>query len=201
MSRIGLSSPMVHFEDYCRRLSALLEGHDWSPVEALALELLDCWISGRQVFLTGNGGSAGNAVHLANDLLYALSKTPGSGLRVHGLPANQALITCLANDEGYEKIYSLQLAVLAQPGDVLIVLSGSGNSPNIVAALDEARRIGMKSFAILGLSGGLAKARADIPIHFAVDDMQLAEDAQLMVGHMITQWLYGQREHVRSVRG
>ena len=200
MTSIGLASPARHFEDYSRRLSALLAGYDWSPVEALALELLDCWISGRQVFLTGNGGSAGNAVHLANDLLYALSKTPGSGLRVHGLPANHAVITCLANDEGFEKIYSLQLAVLARPGDVLIVLSGSGNSPNILAALVEARRIGMKSFAVLGFSGGGAKALADTPIHFAVDDMQLAEDAQLMVGHMITQWLYNQRDHVLSLR-
>jgi D-sedoheptulose 7-phosphate isomerase len=201
MTDIGLSSPTLHFEGYCRRLSALLADYDWHPVEALALELLDCWISGRQVFLTGNGGSAGNAIHLANDLLYALSKTAGSGLRVHGLPANQALITCLANDEGYEKIYSLQLAVLARPGDVLIVLSGSGNSPNILAALEEARRIGMKSFAVLGFSGGRAKALADMPIHFEVDDMQLAEDAQLVVGHMITQWLHSQREHVRSLRG
>jgi D-sedoheptulose 7-phosphate isomerase len=200
MSAPALIAPGAHFADYSKRLSTLLATFDWSPVENLARELLACWKSGRQVFLAGNGGSAGNAVHLANDFLYALSKTPGSGLRVHGLPANSSVITCLANDEGYDKIYSLQLAVLARRGDVLIVFSGSGNSPNILAALDEAKRIGMKSYAVLGFSGGKAKARADVPIHFAIDDMQIAEDTQMMVGHMIMQWLHLQRDSIKPLK-
>jgi D-sedoheptulose 7-phosphate isomerase len=129
--------------------------------------------NGRQVFLCGNGGSAGNAVHLANDFLYGISKTHGSGLRVTALSANSAVITCLANDEGYDHIFSMQLAVQAQHGDVLIVLSGSGNSPNILKALEEAKRIGMRSYAILGYTGGRAKAMADVAIHFAIDDMQI----------------------------
>jgi D-sedoheptulose 7-phosphate isomerase len=95
----------------------------------------------------------------------------------------------LANDVDYASIFSLQLAVQAREGDVLIVLSGSGNSPNIVKALDEARTLRMKSFAVLGYSGGKAKALADVAIHFAIDDMQIAEDMQLVVGHMIMQWL------------
>ena len=145
------------------------------------------------MFFAGNGGSAGNAIHLANDFLYALSKTPGSGLRVHSLSANPSVITCLANDEGYDQVFSLQLAVLARKGDVLVAMSGSGNSPNIIRALEEAKRIGMTSYAVLGFSGGKAKALADVPIHFAVDDMQIAEDAQLIIGHMLMQWLYAQR--------
>ena len=181
----------VHtYADYASRLQQVLAHADWSAAALLAEELRDCWASGRQVFLTGNGGSAGNAVHLANDLLYGISKVCGSGLRVHALPANTAVITCLANDEGYEHIYSMQLAVHARAGDVLIVLSGSGNSPNIVAALTKARELGMKSYAILGYSGGKAKALADVPIHFAVDDMQISEDLQLIVGHVAMQWLY-----------
>lgn len=188
----------THFADYARRLSKLLESHDWAPVARMAEELFDCWKTGRQVFMAGNGGSAGNAVHLANDYLYALSKTRGSGLRVHALPANQAVITCLANDEGYDEIYSLQLAVQGRAGDVLIVFSGSGNSPNILKALEEARRIGMRSYAVLGYSGGKAKTLADVPIHFAIDDMQIAEDTQLIVGHMIMQWLFKQRDRVKG---
>ena len=186
----------THCADYSRRLSATLAGFEWTPVVKLADELFDCWKTGRQVFLAGNGGSGGNAVHLANDLIYALSKTPGSGIRAHALPANSATLTCLANDEGYDKIFSLQLAVLARPNDVLIVFSGSGNSPNIIAALDEARRIGMRSYAFLGYSGGKALPLADVPIHVAVDDMQIAEDFQLICGHMIMQWLHAQREAV-----
>jgi len=193
---MALADPKLHFADYSRRLSAALETFDWTPVERLARDLLDCWKTGRQVFFAGNGGSAGNAVHLANDLLYALSKTPGSGIRVHGLPANQAVITCLANDEGYDQIYSLQLAVQARKGDVLIVFSGSGNSPNILKAIEEAARLGMTSYAVLGFSGGKAKALADVPIHFALDDMQIAEDTQLIIGHMVMQWLSQHRDEV-----
>ena len=73
---------------------------------------------------------------------------------------------------------------------MLIALSGSGNSPNIVKGLEQANAMGMKTYAILGYSGGKAKALADVPIHFPVDDMQIAEDMQLVVGHMIMQWLY-----------
>jgi D-sedoheptulose 7-phosphate isomerase len=162
-------------------------------VEKLAEELHDCWQARRQVFLCGNGGSAGNAIHLANDFLYGISKMRGSGLRVTALPANSSVLTCLANDEGYEDIFSLQLAVQGQPDDVLIVLSGSGNSENIVRALKQAREMKMKTYAILGYSGGKAKALADVPIHFAIDDMQISEDLQLVVGHMIMQWLYSKR--------
>jgi len=191
-----MSTPAQHFIAYSQRLSAALEGFDWAPVERLAAELRECWESGRQVFFAGNGGSAGNATHLANDFIYALSKTRGSGLRAHSLAANPSIVTCLANDEGYDQVFSLQLAVLARPKDVLIVFSGSGNSPNILKALEEARRIGMTSYAFLGYSGGKAKALADVAIHFAIDDMQIAEDTQLIIGHMIMQWLHAQRADI-----
>ena len=148
MNAPAFSTPAKLFGDYSRRLSATLESFDWSPVERLAYELRDCWQTGRQVFFCGNGGSGGNANHLANDFLYALSKTPGSGLRVHSLSANPSVVTCLANDEGYDQVFSLQLAVLARQGDVLIAFSGSGNSPNILKALEEAKRIGMTSASV-----------------------------------------------------
>jgi len=189
----AIPSTAAFCADYAQRLSRVMAGYDWSPVAALAEDLLHCWKEGRQVFLCGNGGSAGNAVHLANDFLYGISKTHGSGLRVHALPANTAVLTCLANDEGYDSIYSLQLAVQERPGDLLVVLSGSGNSPNILKALEQARAMGVKSYAILGYSGGKAKSMADTAIHFAVDDMQISEDMQIVVGHMIMQWLYQNR--------
>jgi D-sedoheptulose 7-phosphate isomerase len=200
MNARAFPTPAGLFSDYSVRLNSTLQTFDWTPVERLAYELLDCWQTGRQVFFAGNGGSGGNANHLANDFLYALSKTPGSGLRVHSLSANPSVITCLANDEGYDQVFSLQLAVLARKGDVLIALSGSGNSPNIVRALQEAKTIGLTSYAMLGFSGGKAKALADVPIHFPVDDMQISEDAQTIVGHMLMQWLYGQRDDVAALK-
>ena len=200
MNPRAFSTPARLFSDYTARLNAALERFDWAPVERLAYELLDCWQTGRQVFFAGNGGSGGNANHLANGFLYALSKTAGSGLRVHSLSANPSVITCLANDEGYDQVFSLQLAVLARKGDVLIAFSGSGNSPNIVRALQEAKTIGMTSYAVLGFSGGKAKTIADVPIHFAIDDMQISEDAQTIIGHMLMQWLYAQRGDIAAAK-
>jgi D-sedoheptulose 7-phosphate isomerase len=178
------------FADYANRLNTAMQATDWSGVTRLAQELRECWTSGRQVFICGNGGSAGNAIHLANDFLYGISKVRGSGLRVHALPANSSVVTCLANDEGYDEIFSLQLAVQARADDVLIVLSGSGNSPNILKALEQAKKMGLRSYAILGYTGGRAKAMADVAIHYELDDMQISEDMQLIVGHMVMQWLY-----------
>ena len=137
-----------HCQDYSRRLQAILDATCWDGVEKLAAELLECWRDGRQVFVCGNGGSAANATHLANDLIYGISKRFGSGIRVSALSSNAATLTCLANDCGYDSIFSMQLAVQGRPGDVLIALSGSGNSPNIINAIEYARKAGIKTFAM-----------------------------------------------------
>ena len=150
------------FAGYSERLQRALAQASWHGVSQLADALLECWRQRRQVFLCGNGGSAGNAVHLANDI-------------------------------GYDQIFAEQLAVHGAAGDVLIVLSGSGNSPNILRALERARALGVKSYAVLGYSGGKCKALADVAIHFPVEDMQIAEDLQLVVGHMLMQFLYANR--------
>jgi len=183
----------IFFSDYSERLSVVLKSTDWSGVSQLAEDMHDAWVQGRQVFFCGNGGSAGNAVHLANDFIYGVAKRTGGGIRAVALSANPAVITCLANDVGYENIYSEQLAVFANEGDVLVALSGSGNSLNIVKVLTQASNMKVKSYAILGYSGGKAKEIADVAIHFPVDDMQIAEDLQLVVGHMLMQWLYENR--------
>ena len=184
------------FRGYASRLQAFLDSAEWAGVAQLAADIHACWIQKKQVFICGNGGSAGNAIHLANDFIYGIAKRQGGGLRVNALAANPAVITCLANDIGYERVYSEQLSVMANPNDVLIVLSGSGNSPNVVAALEQAKAMNVKSYAILGFSGGRSKHLADVPIHFPIDDMQISEDLQLIVGHMIMQWLYENRPKV-----
>jgi D-sedoheptulose 7-phosphate isomerase len=186
----------VFAQDYGQRLAAAVAALPLGAVEALGNALLASWRDKRQVFIFGNGGSAGNATHLANDYLYGISRKLGHALRVTALPANASVLTCLANDEGYEGIFFRQLAVLAQPGDVAIAFSGSGNSPNIVKALEWCKANSVQSFAVLGYRGGKAKALADVPIHVAVDDMQISEDLQLIVGHMLMQWLYRHHENI-----
>lgn len=187
------------FSDYASRLNTILAATDWSPVAQLAQDMKKCWLAKRQVFFCGNGGSAGNAIHLANDYIYGIAKRLGGGLRVQALTANPAVLTCLANDVGYDHVFSEQLAVLGQANDLLIVLSGSGNSPNVVAALKQAKEMGIKSYAILGYTGGLCKSLADVPIHFPVEDMQIAEDLQLVIGHMLMQWLYANQPQLTLV--
>jgi D-sedoheptulose 7-phosphate isomerase len=183
-----------YFAGYADRLNAVLATSDWSGVALLARDMKTAWQQGRQVFLCGNGGSAGNAIHLANDFVYGVAKRTGGGIKALALSANPAVMTCLANDVGYDHIYGEQLAVQGVEGDILIVLSGSGNSPNILNVLERARAMHIKSYAILGYSGGRSKNFADVAIHFPVDDMQIAEDMQLIVGHMLMQWLYDQRQ-------
>jgi len=180
---------VTFFSRYLEESQGVMDRLDLSEVEHLALALRSAWGEGRQVFLCGNGGSAANAIHLANDLVYGIARKAGRGIRVHALASNQAVLTCLANDVAYQAVFSKQLELYGRPGDLLIALSGSGNSPNIVEAIHAARTAGITSFAILGFTGGRCLALADHAIHARVDDMQISEDLQLMVGHMVMQWL------------
>ncbi|MDC3193533.1 SIS domain-containing protein [Alphaproteobacteria bacterium] len=177
------------FSDYANQLNVVLAEADWSPLLQLAQMLLTLRDNGGRVFFCGNGGSAANAVHLANDLLYAVAEKTGAGIDAVALSANPAVITCLGNDLGFDNIYSEQLAVSGRENDILIVLSGSGNSQNIINAIEAAKTKKMKTAAVLGFDGGRCKQIADLPIHFAIDDMQISEDLQLTVGHMLMKWL------------
>jgi len=178
-----------HIIDYSARLAGALTLPAIKQVPELAAAFKQAWDTKKTIYLCGNGGSAGNAIHLANDFIYGAGLTRGIGLRIESLAANPAVLTCLANDIGYEEVYAEQLRVKANSGDVLLVFSGSGNSPNIVRALEMGNKLGMETFAILGFSGGKCKDIAKHPLHFAIDDMQIAEDLQLIIGHMIMQWL------------
>ena len=178
---------------YLERLKACFDKTNLEVIEKLSYELLKAWIDGRNIYICGNGGSAANAIHIANDLHYGIgacgegAKLPG--LRIEALPANVGVVTCLANDTGYENIYAHQLEVKSKEGDLLIALSGSGNSPNIIKAIETANSIGLQTFAILAFTGGKCKEIAKQVIHFDINDMQIAEDTQLVVGHLCMQWL------------
>lgn len=175
------------FNHYCERLASAVSKLDLDKVEILTEEVFTRLLHRKQIFLCGNGGSAANAIHIANDYLYGIVKQPGAGARVEALPANQAIVTCLANDIGYSEIYSEQIRVKAEKDDLLIVLSGSGNSENIVSALQTANKIGVTTAAILGFSGGKAKGLAKVVIHAEINDMQISEDIQTMILHHIMQ--------------
>lgn len=178
-----------HISSYVNRLTDALNHDAISRAELMAQSLLEAWCANNSIYICGNGGSAGNAIHLANDFIYGAGLGYGKGLKVEALSANPAVITCLANDIGYDQIFAEQIRVKGQSGDVLIVLSGSGNSPNILRALEVGNEMGLKTFAVLGFDGGRSKQLAHFPIHVPVQDMQIAEDLQLIIGHICMQWL------------
>lgn len=191
-----MSARDAYFFSYSERLQKLLAATDWKLAGPLADALLDAWKTKKNVFLAGNGGSGANANHIANDFIYPVSKRMGSGLRIRSLSDNPAVLTCLANDEGYENIFSSQLAVLADAGDLLVVFSGSGNSPNILKVLQHAREMGVRSFAVLGFDGGQALELADHALHIPCDDMQISEDVQMILFNMMLQYLFSRRDEV-----
>lgn len=180
--------------DYVSSLTDVLTQLDGKQVQALVDDLLIMQQSKGTLYICGNGGSAANAIHLANDFTFGISPD-GNALSVEALPANSAILTCLANDIGYDNIFSHQLKVKANQRDILLVLSGSGNSTNIINAIADANKLGMKTYAVLGFDGGAAKALVDQAFHFDISDMQIAEDTQVILGHILMKALYRELSH------
>jgi D-sedoheptulose 7-phosphate isomerase len=179
-----IASPPVSAVVYSKTLAEFLLGFDWTAVDRLADRIMDIWTQDRQLFVCGNGGSAANAMHLANDLLYGIAPAR-RGLRVECLCANPSVLTCLANDEGYDQVFALQLRTKAQAGDGLIVFSGSGNSGNVLHAIREAKTLGVWTCAVVGFKGGASIHLADTVIHFPIEDMEMAEDLQMVLSHSL----------------
>jgi D-sedoheptulose 7-phosphate isomerase len=174
---------------YKKNLKEFLDKIDPIKILKLVNEIEIVWKNSSNIFICGNGGSAGNANHIANDFLYGVGKTNGIGVKIESLSANPAVITCLANDTGYENIFSEQIKVKGKEGDLLIVLSGSGNSKNIINALNIANEKKLRTFSILGFDGGKCKEISQQFIHSEINDMQISEDLQLSVMHMCMQIL------------
>jgi D-sedoheptulose 7-phosphate isomerase len=170
---------------YITRLTEILQQLDWAPIQRLSEMLTELSTRQGQVLICGNGGSAANAVHWATDFLYPMTRGGKPGISFVALPANTSILTCLANDTAYDQIFSRQVEVMGRSGDLLIALSGSGNSPNILRAIEAARARGLRTFGIFGYNGGKALPMVDDALHVKVDDMQIAEDAQMIACHML----------------
>jgi phosphoheptose isomerase len=156
-------------------------------------ELLDAARQqGKQVFVIGNGGSASTASHMACDLMKATPTRGRPPVRVHCLSDCVPAITAWANDESFEVIFLAQLRVHAQPGDLLLAISGSGRSPNILRALEFARENGLVTVGLLGMGGGPARALCDVAVVVDSENYEVIENGHLVIGHLYTAYL---REH------
>lgn len=146
---------------YLTSLTAELDRLDLDALLRIVGRLRVARDAGAMVFTAGNGGSAATASHWVNDLGKATRRSGRRPFRIVGLADNISWFSALANDEGYDRVFAGQLENLARPGDVLMVISASGNSPNLVRAVDHAREAGMTSIALLGFDGGQLLNRVD----------------------------------------
>jgi|SRR5579884_1320474 len=173
------------FERYWGGLAELAQLMPLALLEEAAGLLLDCHARGRTVFLLGNGGSAATASHFACDLSKG-ARTPGQPhFRVVPLTDNVPLLTAWANDTSYDRVFAEQLAALVRPGDVVVAISASGNSPNVLAAAEVAREEGATVIALTGKSGGRLRVLADLTIRVPATRIELVEDAHLAVTHSL----------------
>ena len=163
---------------------------DLEAVLAVAEVPLSARDSGHTVFIAGNGGSAATASHMATDLMLG-SQLVDPPLRVIALTDNQAIITATGNDLNFDQIFSRQLSRLAQPGDLLITVSASGNSPNILACIDIAKTMNLTTIGFTGFDGGELATMVDLLIHVPTRKGAYGpvEDVHLAVNHMITERL------------
>lgn len=178
-------------ERYCGDLARLMCVLPFSQLTRAAEWLLDCHRRGGTVFILGNGGSAATASHLACDL--------AKGARVQGVPAfrvvaltdNVPLLTAWANDAGYDRVFAEQLAALARPGDLVLLISASGNSPNVLAALEVARQRAIATIALTGHDGGRLAPCADLSIKVPARSIEQVEDAHMVIAHSLCVVLRG----------
>jgi D-sedoheptulose 7-phosphate isomerase len=174
--------------EYVQASIILLNQIDLEAIERVVRILRTTRDSGATVYIAGNGGSAATASHWANDLGKATKASGQMAMRVMSLSDNVSWLTALANDEGYERVFAGQLENFAQPGDTLVVISASGNSPNLVRAVELARDRGVVTVAFLGFDGGVLKNQVDDYLWFRTERgaYGLVESAHSLLCHILT---------------
>ncbi len=181
---------------YLDRLRVELARVDAAAVERWADFVFEVWTRGSTLYLIGNGGSAAAASHLSVDLgkgtvaADSLRDESHKRLRVVSLTDNVPWITAVANDLDYEQVFVQQLMSAAMGGDALIAFSGSGNSPNVLAAVDWANRHGLRTFGVTGFDGGRLKELQQDGVHVDLDDMAMVESVHVSLFHWVVDDVY-----------
>ncbi len=170
---------------YLDDLTRLVESLPGDTLEGWYRELRSAYEEGRQVFLLGNGGSASTCSHIVNDLQKCIYLASGRTFKVMSLTDNMALVMAWANDTSYERIFAEQLRPWVEPGDLVFCVSGSGNSPNVLAAAELAREAGARVLGLTGYQGGRLAPLCDESIVVPSDNMQRIEDCHMVVLHLI----------------
>ena len=177
-----------HINSYLGRLQGALTNIPADHVTECSERLYRAYQDGKQVFVLGNGGSASTASHMAADLAKNTIGPNMRRFRILSLNDNMALLTALSNDLGYRRVFAEQLMNLIRPGDVLVAISGSGNSSNVVEAIEYARSQSAQVVGLLGFGGGLAAPLCDTAVIVDSSDYGVIEDAHLVLNHILVEY-------------
>lgn len=190
LDRIYTSEPEAFASAYLDYLCSVLKRIDVAEISDFIRTLLDARDRGATIFFIGNGGSAATASHFANDIGIGTNDYERP-FRAISLTDNVPVLTAVGNDFGYEEVFSRQLSVLGKPGDVLVGISASGNSPNLVNAFAQASANGIKTVAITAFDGGKMKTLADEGVHVPTEAREYgpAEDAHMVLDHLVGAYL------------
>ncbi len=178
-------------EDYFGRLIKLLSTMDRKQVDDAVQVVADAWQAGKQIITLGNGGSSMTALHFINDWnksIYMSSKKPFRG---RSLVDNMGLVMSYSNDVSFQDVFIEQLKNILEPGDLVLAISGSGNSENVIRAVDYANKNGAVTLGLCGYRGGKLKEISQHVLWADIDDMQLSEDIHAIFGHLVMQRLCG----------
>jgi D-sedoheptulose 7-phosphate isomerase len=182
--------PVTFAKSYIKYLEKVLQGINTEEIGRFVETLLDARSRGASIFFIGNGGSAATASHFANDLAIGTNEYE-QPFRVFSLTDNVPVITAVGNDFGYEEIFERQLRIYGKSGDVLVGISASGNSPNLIRAFDYARSANIKTVAITAFDGGKMRAISDEGVHVPTGPKEYgpAEDAHMVLDHLVGSYL------------
>jgi len=181
----GSTDNMLYAKGYLSELTSSLEKIDLNAVDASIELLIDAHKKGSRIFTAGNGGSSATASHIVCDFNKGISIHTEKKFEMVCLSDSIPTVTAIANDIGYDQVFVLPLKGRMKQGDLLIAISGSGNSKNIILAAEYAKSIGNKVIAFTGYDGGQLFKMADVNIHLPLHDMQKAEDAHMIMLHLI----------------
>lgn len=190
IDRIFTKDPAAFAGAYLEYLASVLKTIDVREIGQFVQTILDARERGATIYFIGNGGSAATASHFANDIAIG-TNSYDMPFRAVSLTDNLAVITAVGNDFGFEDIFVRQLQVLGRKGDVVVGISASGNSPNLIKAFEYAKSVGIKTVAITAFDGGKMKPMADEGVHVptAPKEYGPAEDAHMVLDHLVGAYL------------
>lgn len=191
------SSIATYAHDYAASLKAAIEAISSDAVEQVCNRVCRAAENGNQIFVVGNGGSAAIAEHLCCDWTKGTHCTGHPVISSRSLTANTAVYSAIANDYGFEHVFDTQVEFFAKEGDVLIAISSSGNSPNVLNAVSRAKELGLFVAGFSGFSGGKLAEIADVSIYVPTRNYGIVEDAHQAVMHIIAQYIACRRDNAQ----